>query len=252
MLALIFHRVQPAALIWIFLSGSALWITTKKSLSKWVRWSGTGIFLLVAIAMFNHILPGFNNLIVFDKINFSADSAPFTMYLNFDKTVVGIFIYLFLLKEQEPVLWRKSDLVITIKVFTILVACLLPIALITHDVRVDPKFPPETWLWILNNLFFVCFAEETLFRGFIQGGLVKWTSNLRKMKWFSLAASSFLFGLAHYKGGIFYILFASLAGLFYGFAYLKTNRVGSSILVHFGLNFIHFLFFSYPWMTVAQ
>ena len=60
-----------------------------------------GIFLFMGVALSNHLLPGFNNLIVFDKIQFSSDSTPFTMYLNFDKTLVGIFIYLFILKNRD-------------------------------------------------------------------------------------------------------------------------------------------------------
>ncbi len=39
---------------------------------------------------------------------------------------------------------------------------------------------------------------------------------------------------------------ATIAGLFYGYAYWKTNRLEASILVHFGLNLIHFVAFSYP------
>lgn len=55
-----------------------------------------------------------------------------------------------------------------------------------------------------------------------------------------------LFGVGHYKGGIPYVIFASIAGLFYGYAYDKTKRIESAVVVHFGLNLTHFLFFSYP------
>ena len=211
-----------------------------------------GIFLLMGIALSKHMLPGFNNLIIFDKIQFSADSAPFTMYLNFDKTVVGIFIYLFLLKKREAVSWQEKDSFITIKTFAILVLFMLPLALATHYVRIDPKLPPQTWLWALNNLFFVCVAEEALFRGLIQGGLTKLAPNTSWWKWLPLVVSSLLFGLVHYEGGLPYIVLAAFAGVFYGYTYWKTNKIQSSIFVHFGLNLTHFLLFSYPSMIAVN
>jgi membrane protease YdiL (CAAX protease family) len=247
---LLLHRIQPIGLIWILLAGINIWIASDAAFSRWLRWTAMGIFLFMAIALSNHVLPGFNNLIVFDKIQFSSDSAPFTMYLNFDKTVVGIFIYIFLLKKPESVSWQKKDSFFTIKTFAILVAFMLPVALATHYVRIDPKLPPQTWLWALNNLFFVCVAEESLFRGLIQGGLTNLAFS--RWRWLPLVLSSLLFGLDHYEGGLPYILLAALAGVFYGYTYWKTDKIQSSILVHFGLNLTHFLLFSYPSLIAVQ
>jgi uncharacterized protein len=166
---LVLHRIQPIGLLWIVLAGINIWITSTPAFSRWLRWTAMGILLFIGIALSNHMLPGFDNLIVFDKIQFSFDSAPFTMSLNFDKTVVGIVIYLFLLKKREGVSWQEKDSFATIKTLAILVALMLPLALATHYVRIDPKLPPQTWLWALNNLFFVCFAEEALFRARLTG-----------------------------------------------------------------------------------
>lgn len=58
--------------------------------------------------------------------------------------------------------------------------------------------------------------------------------------------ASLMFGLAHFKGGISYVMLATVAGVGYGFVYQKTKRIESSILVHFAVNTIHFLFFTYP------
>jgi len=131
-----------------------------------------------------------SNLIIFDNVHFSTDSTPFTMYLNFDKTVVGIFIYLFLLKKHDSVSWQTKDSLITIRTFAGLLAFMLPLALATHYVRIDPKLPSHTWLWALNNLFFVSFAEESLFRGLIQGGLTNLASTISHWKWPPLVVSS--------------------------------------------------------------
>ena len=45
------------------------------------------------------------------------------------------------------------------------------------------------------------------------------------------------------------MVMVALAGMGYGFAYLKTRRIEAAVLVHFLVNFTHLLFFSYPMLT---
>jgi membrane protease YdiL (CAAX protease family) len=246
-----FGRIQLIGLLWILLSGLTIWNAVNPSFSKWVRWLSMSIFFVIGVAMSNHMLLGFNNLLVIDKVQFSFDSTPFTMYLNFDKTIVGIVIYLFLLKDNGITYWERAEVHITIKAWALLVALMLATALSIHYVRIDPKLPSQTWLWALNNLFFVCVAEESLFRGLIQGGLTKFISQSVPWRWLPLAISSLLFGLDHYEGGLTYILLAAIAGLFYGYTYWNTKNIETSIAVHFGFNLTHFLLFSYPSMRAS-
>jgi uncharacterized protein len=111
--ALAVGQLQPIALVWISSSGFWLWAASRAKLSRPARWvSGFG-FGMMALMMANHVLPGFNNLRVFDHIRFSPESAPFTMYLNFDKTAVGLLTYLFFVKEIDVQGLRKSDVVLT-------------------------------------------------------------------------------------------------------------------------------------------
>ncbi len=63
---------------------------------------------------------------------------------------------------------------------------------------------------------------------------------------FALLICAILFGLAHAGGGVWYVLLATVAGLGYGLVYHRTQRIELSILLHFALNSIHILFFSYP------
>jgi len=42
------------------------------------------------------------------------------------------------------------------------------------------------------------------------------------------------------------VVLAAVAGIVYGYAYEKTQRIEASILCHFGVNIIHFIFFTYP------
>ena len=114
-----------------------------------------------------------------------------------------------------------------------------------HYVHSDIKWPSFTPIWILVNLFFVCMAEEVLCRRVIQHQLAS-VLKIKYGNYIAIFISAVIFGLIHYQGGIKYILLASLAGLFYGHIYDKTKEIRSSILLHFSLNIIHFLFFTYP------
>ena len=64
--------------------------------------------------------------------------------------------------------------------------------------------------------------------------------------WPALALASALFGLAHFAGGPLLMLFAGLAGLIYGLAWLWSGRLWVATLFHFGLNLTHLLLFTYP------
>jgi len=56
----------------------------------------------------------------------------------------------------------------TVLVAAACIALLIPLAVFSGYVGYEPKFPESFWLWTFNNLYFVCFAEEVIFRGVIQ------------------------------------------------------------------------------------
>ncbi len=105
-----------------------------------------------------------------------------------------------------------------------------------------PGSLPSSWA----NLFFTCIAEEALFRGFLQRQLAMSLAKFRFGTWIALAVVAVLFGIAHAGGGITYVLLATVAGLGYGWAYHRTQRIEASILLHFTLNSIHILLFRAP------
>jgi hypothetical protein len=245
-------RLTPISIIWIGALGLTIWLPTKFRLHVLARWFCFAVFLTLALAMSIHLLPGFNNLIVYQNIQFSPDSIPFTMYLNFDQTLVGLFIFLFFLKPSQPASFGKERFFISLKVLGVLSALIFTLVLGISYVHYDLKFPELGWIWILNNLFFVCLAEEGLFRGFIQKNLSEIFPKTKPYAMIAIVLAAILFGLAHYQGGGALIALATVAGLFFGYAYWRTNRIESSILVHFGLNLIHFLLFSYPALIRLQ
>ncbi len=133
----------------------------------------------------------------------------------------------------------------TIVALTLTCAGCLAIALHTGFVKWEPKWPHIGWLWALDNLLLVAFAEEALFRGYIQGGIVHLLNHRPYAQWVGFIAATILFGLAHFQGGVQFMALAGIAGLGYGLAY-RFGGLQSAMLTHFGLNLVQFGLFTYP------
>ena len=208
-----------------------------------------GCFTALSFLLFFHRIPGFSNIKVFENLQICETCAPFTMYLNTE----GSLIAFVLISMTIPLAHSEKDWGLIFKTsLAYLSACILVLilgALSLGYVKFEPKFPPQTFLFALNNLILVCIAEEAFFRGYIQKHLTNFCDRNSYPKYLAIIGASVLFGLRHFNSGVPMILLSPLAGLFYGAAYMKTNRLETSILVHFGLNITHFLFFSYPFLT---
>jgi membrane protease YdiL (CAAX protease family) len=206
------------------------------------------LFIMViaySIAFLCHWLQGFNNLLYLKQVHLSPGSCPFSMYLNFDKTMMGLILYgmSFLYKEEKGLNYPAFKKILQMLFLCILV--LMPASLLSGYVNFDYKLSEHLLMWSITNLFFVCFAEEVFFRGFIQNTLMRLSPHYIPF-WIPLLITSLLFGAAHFQGGMMYMILSAVAGLFYGYTYYKTGRILCSMLVHFGLNLVHFIFFSYP------
>ncbi len=248
---LLSQQLDWSALVSIGLFGlGAYYSQAKKTNPDW-RWLATVLVLVLSLGLASHQLPGFNGFMVLDHVYFTTDALPFSLYLNFDKAVVGIFILGFgpalLSNKQEALLlveknWRSALIVILI---------LMIIALVLDFVRFEPHLSIHIFIWALTNLLFTCVAEEALFRGFIQKKLTLSLKQVKNGQDWALISSALLFGLAHYAGGKKYVFLATIAGLGYGWIYRRTRRIEASILTHFGLNLVQFLFFTYPALAVV-
>jgi membrane protease YdiL (CAAX protease family) len=165
--------------------------------------------------------------------------------MNFDKPFIGLFLIGFGLPRIPPKGWRP--LILSTYPIALAATCaLLGLCFLLKFVRPDFKWFEFTWIWLIVNLLFTCVSEEALFRGFLQNELVRSLGSNRAAKRYSWIVTSLLFGLAHLTGGWMYAGLATIAGLFYGYAFLKTQKVEASIWIHFFVNSIHFVAFSYP------
>ena len=234
--ALWLERLSPVAAL-VSLAGLLLaWRTP--GLSQ--PWRGVALTLLLlwAMALTLHLVPGFDNFKVLDRVQAGPASVPFTLYLNLDKPLIFFGLLLAwpaLLGPGGTMRWRPLALLM------LPLATLLLLAWQLGALKPEVGLPHWWWLFAVNNLVFTCVAEEALFRGLIQQGVAS-----RSKPWLGLLVASLLFGAAHLAGGPLLVLFAALAGACYGLAFQLSGRLSVAILLHFLFNFAHLALFTYP------
>ena len=239
-------RIAVTGIVSIVILGLLYYTVNRIDLKLPVRTAACVLVIILSVLLATHLIPGFNNWKIIDNISLSEISQPYSMYLNMDKTFVGLIIlglgFPLVKNLKEWVFVLRS----TLPIFLMGLVVLASIIPIFSYARWDLKFPNFVFVWTLKNLFFTCVSEEAFFRGFLQRNLSK---KLRRYKYgniLSLISVSFLFGFAHLAGGFKYMVLAAMAGIVYGYAYQKTQRIEASILCHFGVNIFHFIFLTYP------
>lgn len=202
------------------------------------------LFIALAIGLASHWLPGFLNARAIAAVRFSPDAAPFSMYLNLDKPLIGFWIVL----ACPWVIYRATaarTAAVTASTFVITASVCMATAAALGILAWTPKWPEQSGIWIFNNLLLVTLTEELLFRGYIQGGLTRLFKRLPYHDVLAIALASAVFGLAHVGAGWQWVLLAGIAGVGYGIAY-RLGGLTAAVLTHFGLNLVHFSLFTYP------
>jgi membrane protease YdiL (CAAX protease family) len=205
------------------------------------------VFFSYALAMGLALLPGFYRVVLAQPVVLSAGAAPHSISVGFPKVVTGIII----LGLINPVLvhsWRELGRVLAraLPVFVITATVGMAVVLAMGYTSFAPKWTALFLLFAPINLFFTCLSEEAFFRGFVQHELSQVGSRPALAAGIGLAIGAILFGLAHFGGGTNYVIAAAVAGLGYGWAFLRTQRIEAAMAVHFGVNAVHFLLFTYP------
>jgi len=248
-----------AAVLAGYLTGSlhgfaALWITIAGALAWGYSFSRSRIgrivlgvtFALYAIAMGFALLPGFDRVVLVSQVVLSPGAAPYDIAVGFPKVVTGIFVLGFISPSLISVRGLGAALRSALPVFAATALVVMIAVFAMGYTAWAPKWTPLFLLWAPINLFFTCLSEEALFRGFLQHQLARIGARSETAQLAALAFAAVLFGLAHLGGGVNYAIAATLAGLGYGWAFQRTQRIEASMAVHFGVNAVHFLLFVYP------
>jgi uncharacterized protein len=215
-----------------------------------------GVALALAVAL--HRVPGFARGLVIPETRLTPDAAVYFQYLNFDKGAVGLLLLALACQRMKLAAQWADRLRVACVIAGVTLAVAIPGALLADYVRYAPKFPNFAWTFLFVNLFFTCVAEEAFFRGVVQEAVHRscersaWCSGAPQRRWIPIAVVLLLalpFGVAHTPSSVAAFLFIFVASVSYGYAYLKTRTIEASILVHFCVNAVHFLLFTYPYRS---
>ena len=174
----------------------------------------------------------------------SQDYIPFSLFLNYDSLFSGI---VFLYFNSEIKSKSKQEIKYSIKIglfFAIAsVLILITLSLLLSLVRWDFKFTHISIIFLLQNIIFTCFYEEIMWRGYIQNNLIQYSNNL-----LGITLTALIFGTVHiFFAGINFAILAFISGILYGTCYFYAgNKIEASIICHYIVNIVHFIFFTYP------
>lgn len=238
----------PPGLISLTAFGLFAWLASRDSSPRWQRLTFVLLTIIAVLALALHRLPGFNNPVLLTGIKFSADSAPFTLYANFDKGAVGLVLLALFCRRTTSLTEFAAVLRQAVPTIAATIIAVLGLALAVHFVRVDIKIPESTLVFFAVNLFFAVAPEEAFFRGLIQDRLSLALGSSRWGSVTTIAISALLFGTVHLAGGIQYAGLGTLAGVGYAIAYQRTCRIESAVAAHFLLNAAQFVTLSYPYL----
>ncbi|HLY99389.1 MAG TPA: CPBP family intramembrane glutamic endopeptidase [Candidatus Angelobacter sp.] len=139
---------------------------------------------------------------------------------------------------------RRSDFKFGFREFLFYAPIVIPAGLLLgflHFHRILPNPLQAAAAWIFTFVF-VAMPEELFFRGLLQNILER-----RLGRRGALLAASLLFGLSHFnKRAVFnwrYILLATIAGIFYGRAWLARRRLFASSITHASVDTVWSLWF---------
>jgi membrane protease YdiL (CAAX protease family) len=243
--AYVTDSLHGLAALWIAISAVLAWAYASAP-SRIARVALGIVFALYSLAMGLALLPGFDRVVLVDHVVLSPGAAPYDIAAGFPKVVTGIFI---LGLVNPALLSRRGIGAVLMRAAPVFAATVLVVMIAACSMgytALAPKWTTLFLLWAPINLLFTCLSEEAFFRGFVQYELARAGSQSDAAQIGALAVGAVLFGLVHFGGGASHVMVATLAGLGYGWAFMRTRRIEASMAVHFGVNATHFLLFVYP------
>jgi membrane protease YdiL (CAAX protease family) len=130
--------------------------------------------------------------------------------------------------------WVRGSGWIVLSHFLLFAVIAVPLGITIGFIAYDPSIARLRSLpvAVIGITFFTAWPEEFLFRGILQN----FFSRTLKNQWIGLAMASLVFGLSHILHAPYpnwkYVILATIAGVFYGHAWMKTGSLLPGALVH--------------------
>jgi membrane protease YdiL (CAAX protease family) len=218
-----------------------------KSASVSRQWAGWVVFVAVVLAL------GFRALPVFSPVG-TVRTLEHLFHFPPEKIVLMLLVPTMVLipwSARARGRWADRPWTVSLAVFAGISIAVTPPALATGFIApgFTDKSAPYLVYWLAYNLLYTCVLEESFFRGILQTALIRgWARRftLSVARALGIGIAAILFGLAHFGGGLVYVVLATIAGVGYGLAYDLTGRLHCAVLVHFAINAVHRLVFAGP------
>ena len=182
------------------------------------------------------------------KNTFNVFGDPSYNILSLYMSSVLIYVLIFL-RDRKDIGFNlkvtKKDIIPWISNLVVFTIIAIPIALATGFVTPRTTFesPLIFIVYFIGIFLTIAIIEELAFRGALLNFIEKITGN----KMLALFISSIVFGFSHYNNAtswdMRYIGLATIAGIFYGLAYLKQKRLLPAVLIHTSVDTIWKYFF---------
>ena len=159
-------------------------------------------------------------------------------YILNTAVAVTVAIYLFSSVRRIPDIgfrlhWKREDFKTAAILFALFCVVAIPFGLATDFISFNVK--PDVLKALLAPIgifLFIAYPEELLFRGLLQNFLNKKIGNEK----IALLIAAVFFGATHLNNGTHpdwrYFVLATVAGLFYGLAYMKTKNLFVPAVIH--------------------
>ena len=230
----------------LFVVGLRLLCVGISVFSGWLKFLLWTFLAVGVLALSVHLIPGIARPLVFGPEYLGGSALAFKLYANIDKALAGALLlsalHINLRSELSIRLVKRDALIASVGIVLILGLALL------LGVGWDPKLGPLTFAFMFFNLCVTCVAEETFFRKLIQVNIER-ALPTNYAAYLAVFLTAVLFMLAHFhtgEGAFERLALIFCAGLLYGYVYMRHRSLVNAILTHFGLNVIHFNFFTYP------
>lgn len=204
------------------------------------------LLTIVSIVYAIHAVPGFETIAYFENVFISDRKGTSSLTFTADKPIVGLFL---LLTYRDRLCKTFADFGSAVKDVGIYIVfgtlAIYAIGYAIGFVRFDITIGLLLFPWLVRNLLFTVVAEEMLLRGVLQDR-IETAIKHRNAPWIALLLASTLFGLVHIYGGIGLAVLATLAGVLYGYVYIKSRMIETAMLAHIVLNAGTASLFYYP------
>ncbi len=205
------------------------------------------IFIFLWIPVQTNILPG-------GKLKYTD---IITMQTTLLETIPVVFYYFLIVspinEEYTHFTFRfsRKDVFRILLSYILIIAIVMPLGLLIHFLIIKTSLDSILiiFLLLISLFFLIAIPEEFFFRVIMTNILRQDNFNNRIVL---ILVSSVVFGFAHITNPTprwpvpnwAYVLFAAIAGSFYGWVYLKTKKFFASVLLHTLIDTTWFYFFT--------